>query len=303
MKIRSFPFLIVLALMGQPLFAQDQDLANLLEQNDKPVTQYTTATFKATRVVIGQSVETTPQGTLQFIISHHFGLINSGYQNLFGLNQAFIRIGSEYGITDWIAVGAGLNTFKLTWDGYAKVKILRQSTGAKRMPFTLTGFASMAVNTQKWAYPDRTNYSSSRYSYAFELILGRKFNKWLSLELNPVMVHRNLVATAKDHNDVYALGAGGRVKVSNRVSLNGEYFYVFPGQVDESGTRPDIHNSASFGVDIETGGHVFQIFLTNSQGVIEEYFVPETTGNWMKGDIFLGFNISRMLTIRPNKLD
>jgi hypothetical protein len=303
MKIRYLPFLTVLALLWQPLFAQDQDLLNMLDQDNKPVVDYSTGTFKATRVVIGQSVETTPKGNLQFIISHHFGLINSGYQNLFGLNQAFIRIGTEYGIIDRLAVGVGLNTYKLTWDGYAKFKFLRQSKGARRMPFTLTGFASMAVNTQKWADPNRTNYSSSRYSYAFELILGRKFNDWISLEINPIMVHRNLVTTALDHNDVYALGAGGRVKVSKRVSVNGEYYYVFPNQVDESGSRPDIHNSASLGVDIETGGHVFQIFLTNSHGLIEEYFVPETTGSWAKGEIFLGFNISRMLTIVPDKMN
>ena len=254
-------------------------------------------------MVIGQSVETTPKGNVQFLISHHFGRINSGYQELFGLNQAFIRIGADYGITDWLTLGAGLNTYKITWDGFVKAKILRQSKGARIMPFTLTGFARGAADTQKWQDTSRTNYTTSRFSYAFELILARKFNKWISLQLMPSLVHKNLVATAKDHNDIFALGAGARVRVSNRVSINGEYYYVFPNQVDESGSRPEIHNSASIGVDIETGGHVFQIFLTNSQGLIEQYFIPDTQGDWLNGDIYLGFNISRMLSTHRSESD
>ncbi len=303
MKIRILSILALMALVCQGLSAQDTDLFNMLEENQEPVVNFTQGTFKTTHVVIGQSIETTPKGNLQFLIQHHFGLINSGYQSLFGLNQAFIRIGTEYGINNRIAVGVGLNTYKITWDGYVKVKILRQSTGARVMPFSLTGYANMAVVTQQWPYPDRTNYASSRYSYAFEAILARKFTEWFSFELNPVLVHKNLVVTEKDHNDIFALGAGTRFKISKRVSINGEYYYVFPNQVDESGTMPDIHNSASIGIDIETGGHVFQIFLTNSEGLIDQYFIPETRGNWSKGEIYLGFNISRMLTIVRPKLD
>ena len=271
-----------------------------LSGDDPREINLTTSTFEATHVIIGQSVETTPRGNIQFLIQHHFGAINSGYQNLYGLTQAFIRIGADYGISDRITVGAGLNTYQLTWDGFAKVKILRQSTGARKMPVTLTGFASMAVNTQAWEDPDRDNKGTSRLSYAFELLLARKFNSWLSLQLNPVLVHKNLVATAEDHNDIFALGAGARFKVGKRVSINGEYYYLFPNQVDESGDRPDVHSSASIGIDIETGGHVFQIFLTNSEGLIEEQFVPDTRGDWTEGTIYLGFNISRMLTVaRP----
>jgi len=303
MNLRSIPILMMLALAWQPLTAQDQDLFSMLEENEKPVVNYTTATFKTTHVVIGQSIENTPKGNMQFLIQHHFGLINSGYQNLFGLNQAFIRIGTEYGINDRIAVGVGLNTYKITWDGYAKVKILRQSTGARKMPLSVSGYASVAMVTQEWTDPDRENYFSSRLSYAFELILARKFTDWFSLQISPAMVHKNLVATAKDHNDIFALGGAARFKLSKRVSVNGEYYYVFPNQVDESGSRPDIHNSASIGIDIETGGHVFQIFLTNSEGLIEEYFIPDTRGNWTKGEIYLGFNISRMLTVVKPKLD
>ena len=302
MKIRSIPILLVLAVVWQSLIAQDQDLFSMLEENEKPVVNYTSATFKTTHVVIGQSVENTPKGNMQFLIQHHFGLINSGYQNLFGLNRAFIRIGTEYGIVDRLSVGVGLNTYKITWDGYAKVKILRQSTGARKMPISMSGFASIAVNTQQWADPDRENYFSSRLSYAFELILARKFTDWFSLQINPALVHKNLVPTEKDHNDIFSLGAGARFKISKRVSINGEYYYLLPNQVYESASQPEVHNSASIGIDIETGGHVFQIFLTNSEGLIEQYFIPDTRGDWTKGEIYLGFNISRMLTVVKPKV-
>lgn len=298
MRLKTILIIVIALFLSGTVMSQD--LLDLLESQEKPVTNYTSATFKTTRIVIGQSIENTPKGNAQFLISHHFGKINGGYQNLFGLNQAFIRIGGEYGITDWLAAGVGLNTYKITWDGYVKAKILRQSTGARKMPLSLSGYASMAMNTITWEDPDRENYVSSRISYAFELILARKFTDWLSIQLMPALVHRNLVETKADHNDVFSVGIGGRIKVSKRVSFNTEYHYVLPDQIDE--TVHSSRNSLSVGMDIETGGHVFQIFLTNSEGLIEQYFIPETKGKWSFGDIYLGFNISRMLTIVKPKM-
>lgn len=299
MSLKTIPLLVLCILYSCAAFSQD--LLDLLKSEEVPVINYTNATFKTTRIVIGQSIENTPKGNAQFLISHHFGKINSGYQNIFGLNQAFIRIGGEYGITDWLAAGVGLNTYKITWDGFVKAKILRQSTGARRMPLSLSGYASVAMNTVSWEDPERENHFSSRLSYAFELIMARKFSDWLSIQLMPALVHRNLVETSEDHNDVFSIGAGGRIKVSKRVAFNAEYHYVLPDQIDES-----VHvsrNSLSVGVDIETGGHVFQIFLTNSEGLIEQYFIPETKGKWSYGDIYLGFNISRILTVVKPKMN
>ncbi len=274
------------------MMAQD-DLMALLEKQEKPRIDFTTATFKTTRVVIGQSIENPAKGDMLFLITHHFGKLNSGYQSLFGLNQAFIRLGLEYGILDRLAVGVGINTYLLTWDGFLKFKILRQSKGARVMPLSVSLFASTAVSTLKWADPDRKNYASSRMSYAFQLLIARKFTDWLSLQIMPELVHKNLVKTKEDKNDQFGIGAAGRVKLSPRVSVNAEYHYLFPNQVKSQ----KVYNSLSIGVDIETGGHVFQIFLTNSTGEIEQYFIPETTGSWLNGDIFLGFNISRIFTL------
>jgi hypothetical protein len=249
--------------------------------------------------VIGQSVELPAHGEALFLVTHHFGALNTGYENLYGLKQAFIRLGLEYGVTRWLGLGVGLNTDKNTWDGFLKVKLLRQSKGARKMPFTLDFFANTAIYTTKWAVPDsvRNNLFSSRISYAFQLLLARKFGNWVSVQVMPSMVHKNLVATVSDHNNIFTLGVGGRVKVSNRVSLNAEYHYLFPNQV----VSEKVYSSFSFGVDIETGGHVFQIFLTNSTGEIEETFLAETRGKWSNGDIYLGFNISRIFTIYTPK--
>jgi hypothetical protein len=112
------------------------------------------------------------------------------------------------------------------------------------------------------------------------------------------MVHKNLVVTSADHNDIFTLGAGGRCKISQRVAINAEYHHLFPGQV----VSTKAYDSFSAGIDIETGGHVFQIFLTNSAGEYEEGFLANTTGRWNKGDIFLGFNISRIFTIVKPKI-
>jgi opacity protein-like surface antigen len=289
MRIQLFA---ILALSCLTLHAQE-DLMALLDKNDKPKINYIDATFKTTKVVIGPSSENPAKGDLLFIITHHFGALNTGYENLFGLKQATVRLGVECGFTDWLGGGLGLNTLGNTWDGFAKAKVLRQSTGGKKMPLTLCIVTGMAINTEKWKVPERKNYFTSRISYNFQAIAARKFNERLSLQIVPTMVHLNLVPTADDHNNIFSLGGGGRFKISKRVSVNAEYYYLFPNQV----VSTPAYSSFSAGVDIETGGHVFQIFLTNSMGEIMETIVPATTGQWSDGTIFLGFNISRVFTI------
>ena len=290
-KTCIFLCLAVIFSVTTRVFSQD-DLMELFGE-EEPVTEYAYATFKTTRVCIGQSVENPPNGNLIFIVSHHFGSINQGFYEFFGLDQATTRIGFEYGFTDWLALGIGRSTLNKTFDGFAKVKLLRQSSGKKNMPFSLSYSGNMGVNGTKWQDPDRKNYFTSRLSYAHQLLIARKFSNAFSLQLMPSLVHRNLVQREVDQNDVYAIGAGGRLKISNRVSLNAEYFFLLPGQ-----TADDYYNTFTIGFDIETGGHVFQLFATNARGAIEEYFIPQTTGSWLNGDVRIGFNITRIFTIR-----
>ena len=292
-----FLFALTCAIFISTARGQDE-LLSMIEQNEKPTIDYTTATFKTTRIVIGQSIELPPKGNLLFLITHHFGAINTGYENLYGLKQATIRLGLEYGLTSWLGFGAGLNTDKNTWDGFLKFKVLRQSKGARKMPITLDLFANTAIYTTKWADATRTNFFSSRITYACQVMIARKFGNSLSLQITPSYIHKNMVPTTADKNDIFTIGAGGRIKLSQRVSVNAEYHYLFKGQV----VSTQAYNSFSLGVDIETGGHVFQVFLTNSYGEYEQTFLTDTRGKWSNGDIFLGFNISRMFTVVKPKM-
>ena len=296
--MRQLSIIIIFILFSTSLFAQD-DLMNLLNQNTAPEINYTTATFKSTRIMNGHSIERMPSGQLDFRISHRFGTLNSGAYNLFGLDQANIHFSLEYGITNWMMFGVGRGTYEKTFDGFTKFSILRQSTGARVMPVSLSLFTSAALNSMKWSDPARTNYFSSRLSYTAQLLVARKFSQGFSFQLSPTFVHRNLVVTELDPNDLYAVGAGGRMKLTKRISLNAEYYYVV--NANNTYMSQPVYNPLSVGIDIETGGHVFQIIFTNSLAMIEKGFVGETTGQWKHGDIHLGFNISRVFTLKKNK--
>jgi len=271
-----------------PNVVKSQDLMDLLG-NDKPK-EFTTATFKTTHLIIGQSVENVAKGHLNVVISHHFGKINDGPYNFFGLDQSTIRLGLEYGVTDRLEAGIGRSAYQKTADGFVKYKILRQDNLS--MPVGVSYFGSIAINTLKWADPSRVNYFTSRLSFVNQLIVARKFNDNLSLQITPTYVHKNLVPTNADQNNIFAMGAGGRYKFTKRMSVNAEYYYLLPGK-----TADDNINSLSLGVDMETGGHVFQLFFTNSQPLFERGFITESQGKWNKGDIFFGFNIIRTFGI------
>jgi hypothetical protein len=282
--------LILFILIVSPLTAQD-DLLDLLDKGAKPETEYTLATFKSTRIMNGHSVVRMPPRQLDVRISHRFGTLNSGLYEFFGLDQSSIHLSLEYGILDWLMVGAGRGSYEKTFDVFAKFTLLRQSTGAREMPVSVSLFSSVAATSVKWSDPERTNYFSSRLSYVHQLLIARKFNQAISLQLTPSFVHRNLVVTTDDPNDLIAIGAGGRVKLTKRISFNAEYYYLVN---DKSDISQEIYDPLSVGFDIETGGHVFQLIFTNSLAMIEKGFIGETTGSWGHGDIHFGFNISRV---------
>jgi hypothetical protein len=272
------------------LFPQIEDI----KDNVPDKTVFTKETFKATRVVIGQSVETTPNGDLSFLVSHHFGAVNTGIYEFFGLDQASTRIGLEYGINDILCVGLGRSTYEKTYDGYIKVRALRQSTGKTNMPLSVSVFGNIAVNTLKLSDPKQKDYFDARLAYCTQLILARKFGKLFSLQITPTYIHKNLVETPDDHNDLFSIGTGISFRVSDKISLNGEYHYLLPNQVNSSTAV----NSLSFDCDIKVGQHIFQLFFTNSQGNFEQAFITETTGKWADGYIYFGFNIHRYFTLK-----
>jgi hypothetical protein len=299
-KKRILLFFTLITVTAFRLIAQDVDLNQMLEDEQKKEAKdkinYTIATFKTTRLINGHSIENTQNGVLDFKISHRFGTINGGPYELFGLDNALIRFGLDYGITNRLMVGVGRSSFQKQYDAFVKYKIFRQSSGKRTMPVSLAWLSSAMVQTLKWTDPSRPNYLSSRLYFAHQLIVARKFSENTSLQLMPTTIHYNLVEKATDPNDIIAIGIGGRQKITKRLSVNVEYYYQLPGYHFENTA-----NSFSIGFDIETGGHVFQLHFTNSRGMTERTFISETAGYWGKGDILFGFNISRVFTIKKNE--
>ena len=296
-------FFLLLFLLPFAASAQD-DIMSMLDKEVPKTKNFALGVFKGNRLINSQTTEQPAKKTMQFIIAHRFGRISGSAKEFFGLDAANIRIGIEYGIIDNLSIGLARNSFEKTYDGYIKWRIIRQQTGKWNIPITITAFTSMAIRSNDWADPARHNFFSSRLYYAYQLIISRKFGPWVSVELMPTMVHRNLVPTVNDRNDVFALGAGISVKASNRVRVNAEYYYVFPKQIVSNYNNEKVRNNLSIGVDIETGGHVFQIHLSNSRGMIEKNFITETTGNWFPKSfkdfgVQLGFNITRGFVIDP----
>lgn len=271
-----------------------QDLLSLIEE--EPTTDYATASFKTNRVINLHSLENTAEGVLDFKISHRFNTIDEGFYDLFGLDGATIRLGLDYGISDRLQIGMGRSTYEKSYDGYLKYKLLRQSSGARKVPLTVAFLATASAQTLRDADPERPTPFWNRFGYAFQMILGRKFSESFSLQLSPTLLHRNMVATRQEKNDVLALGLGARQKITKRLAINLEYIYVFPDQLAD-----DFRNSLSIGFDIETGGHVFQLHFTNSRPMIENGFIGGTTGSWEDGTIHFGFNISRVFTLKKER--
>jgi hypothetical protein len=233
-------------------------------------------------------------GQLDFRIHHRFGALNGGGYELWGLDQSSVMFSLEMGLTDRLMVGASRSTYEKTYEGFVKYKLLRQSTGETNMPLSLSLLLSSDLKTIKWNDTKRTNYFSSRVSYVTQLLIARKFSDSFSFQLSPTYIHKNMVVEAIDRNDIFAIGVGGRYKLSKRVSVNAEYFatinYIGIGQ-------PKNQSSLSIGFDIETGGHVFQLFLTNSLPMFNRGFITETTDSWLDKGIHFGFNISRVFSL------
>ena len=231
---------------------------------------------------------------MDFRISHRFGAISQGGYNLFGLDQATMRIGLDYGIIPRLTVGVGRSTFEKQYDAFLKFKILQQQTGEKNIPVGISYVVSSMFKTIKEASTTYTPYLTDRLSFAQQILIASKLNDYLSIQLSPTLVHYNLVDSAKIPNDFKSLGISSRFRVSKRVNLTSEYYIRFD-------KLAGYYNPLSLGVDIETGGHVFQLHVSNSKGMTERTFINETTGSWLDGDLCFGFNIVRAFSVRKPK--
>jgi hypothetical protein len=234
------------------------------------------------------------KGVLDFRILHRFGQINGGFRELFGLDQASMRFGFDLGLTKNMTIGIGRSTFNKEVDGFFKYRIIHQHKKYKPIPFSLVWVSGMTMNTTKITDP-ALNLFTNRLGYYHQMILGRKFGEAFTLQLSPTFVHRNLVDLKTDKNDLLAVGVGARVKLTNRSALILDAYPIAYGARSNYNQWP-----ISIGFDIETGGHVFQLHVSNTRGMNEKAFIGETTQRWDKGEIQIGFNLSRVFTVMRN---
>lgn len=282
----------ILITFSNQAFTQDVNAEDLLI--DMPDKVYAKNAFKSTRVINGHSMEMLGEGVLDIRILHRFGNIQGGVYELFGLDQASMRMGFDYGINKNLTVGIGRCTYLKETDGFLKYRILHQYKGSKKsMPVSLLYTAGMTIKSIKLT-PDVLNTFTNKLGYYHQLIIGRKFSDNFSLQLAPTFVHSNLIELSKDKNNTLALGIGTRYKISKRSALVLDVHPILYGK--QSNTFLPL----SVGVDIETGGHVFQLHVSNTRGMNERSFITETYLDWAKGDIQIGFNMSRVFTVKKN---
>lgn len=266
----------------QTVFSQD----DLLSQIDSVDTGgKASAAFKAVKIVNLESTKLLGKKELYLVIAHRFASVKEGVEGFFGLDNAVTQIKFIYGWTDGFSVAAARS--EQAYDFSAKYRIASQQEN--RFPFTIVGFHSIGCNNQlkESNYPKMS--FNNRLIFVNQLLISRKCNENLSLEIAPTYFHENFVVDDAQSNSQLALGMGGRYKISKRVSINADYV----PHLNRSSSSP-FRNPLSIGVDVETGGHVFQMHFTNSQGIHESGFLGNTTGNWGKGDIFFGFNLVRV---------
>ena len=301
MKKRKIFLCLFCLISGYHLMAQDPLLQSLDDSLGTATrTEYVTGTFKALYIVNMKTIEAPAEGALNVEIQHRFGTINSGAYNLFGLDFATIRLGLDYGISDRLSIGIGRSSNLKTFDGYLKYKLFRQTANSMQMPVSVSLLATSSYFAQ-YLYgingKDSLTDHIYRLSYTGQILIARKFSSLFSLELTPTFIHYNKVPTAADHNNVFALCGGARMKISKRMAITAEYDYLFPNQLV---SLPHT-NSLSFGWDIETGGHVFQLVFSNSVSMVEPQYIGQTTDSWSNGGIYFGFNLSRNFNLKPHK--
>jgi hypothetical protein len=292
MRLLFTILLSVFILSSVTSFAQNIDLFS--EANSSQSPDFITGTFKSTRIVNGQSIENVGAGVMDFRISHRFGALSQGAYNLYGLDQATMRIGLDFGLNSRLMVGFGRSTFEKQYDGFLKFKILRQQDGERFIPLSISYVGSMNYKSLKDPVTTYVPYVTDKFSFAHQLLIASKFNDYFSLQLSPTVIHYNIVDSTSIPNDFKSLGIAARIRISKRVNLTSEYFYRFDKLYGH-------YDPLSIGIDIETGGHVFQLHVSNSNGMTERTFINETNGSWSKGDLCFGFNITRAFVIRKPK--
>ncbi len=291
---KLFLWAFFMATISHNIYAQEDLLAEVIADDES--TTYVDGTFKGVKVINSSSTDLQPKGELLFLITHRFGALNSGFKKFYGLDEAAIRLGFAYGITDRLVVGIGRSGQQVTFDGYAQYKLLRQSTGKKTMPISMVWQSSMAYRDEDFGVSDFSSSFSDRLAYTHQLLISRKFNSRFSLQISPTFTHNNIREFDAERHDQWFMGTAARLQLTKRTAILADYYYSFNRERLSVFTEP-----LAFAVEFQTGGHVFQLIFSNSTGMAEKLFLTRTTGDWLKGDIHFGFNISRTFPTNRKK--
>lgn len=282
------------------MYGVSQDLLSLVE-DDENKKEFVTNGFKSTRIINTHSSEHLHAGVLDVRILHRFGPFHFqegpnhqyAFNNLYGLDQANMRLGFDYGITDRLMIGVGRSNVNRELDGFIKYRLLWQAKGNGAVPFSLIVVGGATLHTMP-ADTSRVNFFTSRMAYYGQVLMSRKFSEIFTLQVTPGYVHYNLVEKKTDANDIYTIGLGGRIRITKRLAINWDYQYVIPNRLPDG-----FGDGFGIGFDLETGGHVFQLHLSNSVGMNERAFLTRTpTTDYSSMGLRLGFNLSRVFTVR-----
>lgn len=266
------------------LFAQD-DLLSEIDSNTEE--DFKSAAFKGLKIVNFESTKMVSKGELYFVVSHRFGSVETGFKDFFGLDQAVTRLNLIYGVSDGINIGVSRSSFRKIYESSLKMRLLREKKGG--FPFTVVSSSNILINTSLEDEILPGLEFKNRLGYTTQLLISKKFNKNFSLQLMPTFFHDNYVDIDEQHNSQYVIGFGGRHKLTKRWSINFDYG-LHMNRADNS----PFTNPLSIGFDLETGGHVFQLHFTNAQPMNTNGFLGQGTGDWGTGDVFFGFNLSRV---------
>jgi hypothetical protein len=272
-----------------------------LDFDDKPEQIKIRSAFSGSTIISGQSTNVSDAGQLWVIIGHRFGTVKTGAFNAFGLDEAVMRMGFEYGILDNLSAGIGRSTAGKNYDGYLKYRLLTQAKGASsgNVPATVTLFTSAAFSSQRLRLLNNNsdeNYFISNLVYTYQAMVSKKVSSWLTLQISPTMIHRNQTDLESLAHNAYALGTGLQIKMRGRLSLNVDYSYVW--NKDEISTRT-LYDPIGIGLEVVTGGHVFKLHFTNSVGIIEKEYLLNTTDDFFKGEVRFGFTLLRSFIVKP----
>lgn len=267
------------------IFSQD-DLIKDLESSSS-VDKKVNSSFEALKIINIESTKIAGNKEFYLLIAHRFSSVKNGFDDLFGLDGATIKFSFFYGVNDWLQIGFARSKFRKTYDVNAKYRLVSQVYDG--FPFTITGFNSVAINSSL-KKADLPNLSfANRLTYLSELLISKKFNDNISLQIAPIFIHENLVKNSNQSNSQFAFSLAGSFRVSDSWSITTEYTPLF-NRVSNS----DFNNALSLGLDWQVGGHVFQLMFTNSQQLNDTHYVTNATGDWAKGDVFFGFNLYRV---------